>query len=190
VNAQEAVESNGATYYVLPEFKVPKKADQTAAVADAKRAQEQADAAGKSDGGDSLEEEAAVADVWVWGPPGQVTMNPFWAVRRMTQKQMRICTADDTGSGGLLGDRKSRRTIRFNCKLEPHVMSCVTVGVVQGNESVNTTRCADVLFLTNTVDVGGRRRGARSGGAREDARKKRANQKDVAGCVQGRREES
>ena len=137
-----------------------------------------------------MEEEAAVADVWVWGPPGQVTMNPFWAVRRMTQKQMRICTADDTGSGGLLGDRKSRRTIRFNCKLEPHVMSCVTVGVVQGNESVNTTRCADVLFLTNTVDVGGRRRGARSGGAREDARKKRANQKDVAGCVQGRREES
>ena len=61
---------------------------------------------------------------------------------------------DDTGSGGLFGDRKSRRTIRFNCKLEPHVMSCVTVGVVQGNESVNTTRCADVLFLTNTVDVG------------------------------------
>ncbi len=67
------------------EFKVPKKADQTAAVADAKRAQEQADAAGKSDGGDSLEEEAAVADVWVWGPPGQVTMNPFWAVRQMIQ---------------------------------------------------------------------------------------------------------
>ena len=68
-----------------------------------------------------MEEEAAVADVWVWGPLGQVTMNGG--------------ATDDTGSGGLFGDRKSRRTIRFNCKLEPHVMSCVTVGVVQGNES-------------------------------------------------------
>jgi len=146
VNEQAAVEANGTTYYVLPEFKVPEKADERAAVADAKRAQKQADAAGESDAADASEDEAAVADVWVWGPPGQVTMNPFWAVRRMTQKQMRLCTADDTGSG-------ERCTVRFNCKLERHVLSCVTVGVVQGTESVNTTRVAEVLFLTNTVDV-------------------------------------
>ena len=25
---------------------------------------------------------------WVWGPQGAETMHPFWAVRRMTRKQL------------------------------------------------------------------------------------------------------
>jgi hypothetical protein len=146
-----------ATYFVLPEFKGPKKkpgrrgCDDTAAVAVnaeaaiLKSVQEQVDGADKADSGSAVDEDPAVADEWAWGPEGQETMNPFWAVRRLTQKQMTQASTVHKSSEG--------RIPRFNCTLEPQVMSCVTVGVLQGSHSVNTTRSCEVWFLVNNVDV-------------------------------------
>ena len=93
--------------------------------------------------------EAAVADEeqFVWGPRGHETMHPFWAVRRMTQKQLAREVA-------LAAEGKYHGTMRprFNCGTEAITLSCVTVGVVR-SETVNTTRVFDVPFLTNTVDL-------------------------------------
>jgi hypothetical protein len=41
---------------------------------------------------------------------------------------------------------------RFNCKIEAHVMSAVTVGVFR-EKAVNTTRSLEVPFLTNSIEV-------------------------------------
>ena len=104
-----------------PEFKTPKHQEVNAAGSDV----------------------AAVADEWIWGPLGDHTMHPFWAVRRMTQRQLCRETAEAKE-----GDRR----LRFNCRLEVVSMSCVSVGVVK-SQSVNTTRVCNVPFLTNSIEV-------------------------------------
>ena len=70
-------------------------------------------------------------------------MHPFWAVRRMTQRQMSRETAEA---------KEGERRLRFNCRLEVVSMSCVSVGVVK-SQSVNTTRVCNVPFLTNSIEV-------------------------------------
>ena len=49
--------------------------------------------------------EANIDDAWVWGPPGDQTMHPFWAVRRLTQKQLTREVAFE------------QKLLRFNCRL-------------------------------------------------------------------------
>ena len=110
-----------STFFLNPEFKTPKHQEVNAAGSDV----------------------AAVADEWIWGPLGDETMHPFWAVRRMTQRQLCRETAEAKE-----GDRR----LRFNCRLEVVSMSCVSVGVVKA-QSVNTTRVCNVPFLTNSIEV-------------------------------------
>jgi hypothetical protein len=82
--------ANRTTTFVLnPEFTKPK--------------QDEAAVAGTTGSGST-----AVADSWLWGAPGQETMNPFWAVRRLTQKQL-TREANDTKNGATIP--------RFNCKI-------------------------------------------------------------------------
>ena len=114
------------TFFLNPEFTKPRVKEDEAAVA------------GTTGSGST-----AVADSWVWGPPGQETMNPFWAVRRLTQTQL-TREVNDTKDGA--------RIPRFNCKIEALVMSAVTVGVVR-EKAVNTTRSCEVPFLTNSIEV-------------------------------------
>ena len=119
-----------STLFLNPEFKIPNHQEVNAAVAEAK-------------GGDDGSDDGAVADEWIWGPLGDETMHPFWAVRRMTQRQLCRETAEAKE-----GDRR----LRFNCRLEVVSMSCVSVGVVK-SQSVNTTRVCNVPFLTNSIEV-------------------------------------
>ena len=70
-------------------------------------------------------------------------MNPFWAVRRMTHKQL-------VREVALAEPGKVRP--RFNCQMEGQAVSCVTVGIVK-SQSVNTTRICEVPFLTNSLEV-------------------------------------
>jgi hypothetical protein len=124
------------TYFVNPEFKLPRKDEVQTAVAGA---------AGSGDGQDDEEEEdddAAVADEWVWGTSD--SMHPFWAVRRMTQKNLLKEINSAQGSKNMIP--------RFNCKMEVQVMSCVSVGVVN-SRSLNTTRICEVPFMTNFFEV-------------------------------------
>jgi hypothetical protein len=80
-------------------------------------------------------------DEWDWQP--QHTMHPFWAVRRLTGKQL---------AQELAKTEPGKTRPRFNCKIDVHTMSCVTVGVVN-SQAVNTTRMCDVPFLTNSIEV-------------------------------------
>jgi hypothetical protein len=112
------------TYFVNPEFKAPESIPaRVPAVADAEEAAV-----------------TAVADTWAWGPRGQEVMHPFWAVRRMTAKQ--------------LAQHNSREPVplRFNCVLELFVNSAVSVGVLRG-QSLNSTRTVQVPILTNNVKL-------------------------------------
>ena len=85
-------------------------------------------------------EEANTDDAWAWGLPGDQTMHPFWAVRRMTQKQLSREIA--------LGQKQ----LRFNCRMEVQNLSCVSIGVVK-SQSLNTTRLFEIPFMTNAENL-------------------------------------
>ena len=118
-------------YFLNPEFKAPTlKAVKDASAADS----------------------AAVADEWICSSIGDDTMHPFWAVRRMTAKQlaMEIASQKCVGADGVLKVQKLRP--RFNCRMELQQVSCCTVGVVK-SQSVATTRVYQVPFLINSLDL-------------------------------------
>ena len=70
-------------------------------------------------------------------------MSPFWAVRRLTDKQLaREVTLTEAG----------KKPPRFNCTLVTQNMSCVTVGVAKARRC-STTRIFEVPFLTNNCEV-------------------------------------
>ena len=72
-------------------------------------------------------------------------MNPFWAVRRLTDQQLRQevhAWRPETG--------KPRP--RFNCQLETQSLSLVNLGVVR-SKALNRTRMLYVPFLTNDIDL-------------------------------------
>ena len=119
-----------STLFLNPEFKIPNHQEVNAAVAEAK-------------GGDDGSDDGAVAAEWIWGPQGDQTMHPFWAVRRMTQKQLAREHAEA---------KEGATRPRFNCRLEAVNMSCVNVGIVK-SQSVSTTRVFNVPFLTNSLEV-------------------------------------
>ena len=70
-------------------------------------------------------------------------MHPFWAVRRMTAKQM--ATASSETKPGQLPPR-------FNCNLQMQQLSQVSLAIMRGS-SVNRTRSFEVPFLTNSKDL-------------------------------------
>ncbi len=69
-------------------------------------------------------------------------MHPFWAVRRLTPKQ--LANEETQASSGLRP--------RFNCTLLPQMINSVIVGVVNGN-AVTTTRMCQVPFLYNNMEL-------------------------------------
>jgi hypothetical protein len=108
---------------------------------------------------------------WDWGPIGKITMHPFWAVRRMTEQQLRKAMADQAS--------KMRVPPRFNCELVSHAITNVSVSVVNGN-SVNITRILEVPFLTNTFELGeGEELILRVEDAKKPEAKKKKTWKDV-----------
>ena len=115
-----------STLFVNPELEAPTRIEDKTAVAEA---------GGQGD--------AAVADERVWGPVGEQTMHPFWAVRRVTAKQLAIEAA-------LVAPGSARP--RFNCGIATHELSYVNIGAVEG-QAANTTRVFDVPFLVNTHEV-------------------------------------
>ena len=78
---------------------------------------------------------------WQWGEGSEETMHPFWAVRRMTQKQLNQERINQP-----LGQIKKR----FNCKLQTLSLSTVNIATVKG-KCFNRTRLLDVPFLTNEL---------------------------------------
>ena len=91
----------------------------------------------------------AAAIEWQWNPKGTETMCPFWAVQRMTGKQLQAATAADCTYLERIGVRR-----RFNCELRPHVMTCINIGMtILGQGPVNMTRTLEVPFLVNTIEL-------------------------------------
>ena len=120
-------------YSVMPELLCPEKAKQNA-VAGSQTAV-------------AANQTAVAAPEWVWR--GQETMHPFWAVRRMTQKQLLL--AQDAFATKKSGAHIEWRP-RFNCSLEKQSLSCVCIAIV-GGQAVNRTRIIDVPCLTNFVPL-------------------------------------
>ena len=112
-------------FFVLPEFKHPKKKESTA-VADSTK--------------------AAVADpVWMWGEGGEDSMHPFWAVRRMTAAQLKLEQINPVDG---------KPTIRFNCEMTTRTMNAVCIGAGLGTDtSVTRTRVIEAPFLSNSHDI-------------------------------------
>jgi len=117
-------------FFVHPEFKAPPDM-RTPAVAEAV---------------DSDSDAVADEPTWDW-TPGDITMHPFWAVRRMTLKQLASARAHASGQGV-----SDQLLPRFNCAMEVQTVSAVTMGIVKSS-SFATTRVCEVPFMTNSVEV-------------------------------------
>jgi len=130
------------SYFLHPEFKMPKHIKDDTAVADT--AGSDGVAAGAACTSEDGADDAAVADEWEWATACDESMHPCWAVRRMSKHQLarETCIAHANG----------KAIPRFSCKLEEEIMSCVSVGVVN-ERPVNVTRICKVPFLTNMVKV-------------------------------------
>ena len=85
---------------------------------------------------------------WEWDPKGNETMCPFWAVQRMTRRQLDAAASASDEYHARVGVRR-----RFNCELRPQVMTCVNIGIAIHGGVVNMTRTLEVPFLVNTVDL-------------------------------------
>ena len=96
---------------------------------------------------DSDSDAVAVEMQWDWDRDN-ITMHPFWAVRRMTAKQLAVAREQAAG-------RKVPEKLlpRFNCEMEVQTVSCVTVRVVKSS-LCGSSRTCEVQFLTNSVEVG------------------------------------
>lgn len=129
--AEEAADGNvlrEAAFFVLPEFKPPvKKQSSNTAVA----------------GTAVADPQTPPADEWLWGEGSLETMHPFWAVRRLTEKQLQQLKVH------LQGKRIDQRPPRFNCDLQVKTLSVVTMASVAGN-CFNRTRILEMPFMVNT----------------------------------------
>ena len=119
-----------SNFLVLPEYKAPRR--KTTAVAE-------------SSGASAAVAESSIAD-WEWGNGAEETMHPFWAVRRLNQKQLDELIAEKNKNG------VSCSLPKFNCKLQDNVHSSVNIATVKG-KVVNCTRLVSVPYLTNTEDI-------------------------------------
>ena len=106
------------TFYVQPEWKTV----------------EYAAVAGAQDGG---------AVTWQWN--GKESMHPYWAVRRLTHKQIVIEQGNWKPQVGKLRPR-------FNCEMKLMSLSAVNLGCIN-DRMLNRTRMMDVPFLVNSVPL-------------------------------------
>ena len=116
-------------FYVLPELKIPMKKQPTTNTA-----------------GADAETSAVAAQQepeWIWAQGGADTMHPFWAVRRLTDKQLQQAKVDNP---------KDKMAPRFNCELLTKTLSVVCIACV--SEKVNNcTRLIEMHFLTNSINL-------------------------------------
>ena len=119
-------------FFVLPEFKYPRKKEPPAVAAKEPPAVAAAkDAAANTD------------PVWMWDEGGEDVMHPFWAVRRMTVAQLKHEQVNkDDGTP----------MIRFNCEFVYRTVTCVCISSC-GDKTVNRTRLMTVPFLSNSRDL-------------------------------------
>jgi len=103
--------------FVLPEFKMPELKPPKPAVA----------------------EEAPSQPEWIWRD--DVTLHPFWAVRRLTEQQLAKHNAN-----------KGQKKARFNCVLQTQALSDTIIAAV-GRKALNRTRIMELPFITNSVDL-------------------------------------
>ena len=106
------------TYFANPEFKAPKAIPPQSRKGDAPPEPE-----------------------WEW-QSGDHTMSPFWAVRRLTAKQL-------AREVGLTTPGKARP--RFNCDMEVYTVTSVSIAVACAPP--NCTRIYEVPFLVNTHEL-------------------------------------
>jgi hypothetical protein len=143
---QDAKIERESIFFVNPEFTEPKPSDPTTTVA--KPSDSTPAVAKPSDPTPAVAaagQSNAAETEWSWGPTmGSQTMHPFWAVRRMTEQQLRKHNATSLAKGQVPS--------RFNCRLVPQNMTMVTVGVANGN-ALNCTRSFDVPFLCNNEEL-------------------------------------
>ena len=83
--------------------------------------------------------------IWVWADNAREaeTMNPFWAVRRMTDEQLSKANA---------AKPMTQPKLRFNCNLVDKSFSAVCAGILQ-TKAIASTRMVEVQCLTNSVDL-------------------------------------
>ena len=112
------------TLHVLPEWKIPQRKENTAVAGEP-----------GSTAADHIE--------WIWGDNEAETMHPFWAVRRLTDKQLQVAT---------IAKQPTDLAPRFNCELQTKSLSCVTIATLDG-KCCNRTRILEVPFLTNSMDL-------------------------------------
>ena len=112
------------TLHVLPEWKIPQRKENTAVAGEP-----------GSTAADHIE--------WIWGDNEAETMHPFWAVRRLTDKQLQVAT---------IAKKPTDLAPRFNCELQTKSLSCVTIATLDG-KCCNRTRILEVPFLTNSMDL-------------------------------------
>ena len=78
---------------------------------------------------------------WEWD--GTETMNPFWAVRRLSESQMKKEAPQE----------QHQIHCRFNCKLVIKNVSAFTVLTDTNSEGGSGCRIVEVPFITNSEDL-------------------------------------
>ena len=109
------------SFFVVPEFQIPRKSDTNSktAVAD--------------DGKPEAE--------WLWGEKGQESMHPFWAVRKLTEKQLQKQQ---------MKIPEGQLKPRLNCELQMKTLSCVCIATAK-DTCLNRTRIIEAPFLVNST---------------------------------------
>ena len=88
-----------------------------------------------------------------WKESGEESTQPFWIVRRLTQKQLDAASKGQGVHGPVCRQpRMGPWTPRFNCKLQELTLSNVTIANV-GGRVMNKTRLVEVPFLTNSMPL-------------------------------------
>ena len=125
-------------FFITPEFQAPKKRDDAAVAgrhddeAAVLRAASDFVVAAGSAGYDDAQ--------WLWGEGRKETMHPFWAVTRLTQRQLALESAKSTN--GL--------PLRFNCEEVKRQITNITMCTIR-DQIHNITRMLEVPVLTNTI---------------------------------------
>ena len=100
----------------------------------------------RDQGSAAVAEKNTADDVrWIWGETSDETMHPFWAVRRLTEAQLKMEQATFTDTTGKLKPR-------FNCRLEECAISNVIIAAPKDN-CLNLTRTITIPFLTNSMPL-------------------------------------
>ena len=140
VHARQQRDADATTFYLNPEWKAPGM-EETPATAVAETA-ESAGTPAVAEGGNptaaaALPGGAIPSTSCTWQYTEDVSMRPFWGVRRLTQ--------DDLAKRNQIG----KESLAFNCEFKPLSICSTTVGAIDG-ESVSNTTTVVIPILKNS----------------------------------------